>query len=55
MIAEIVTTEGFLPHAESFGYHGALLDWYEAACWMAALAWVVNTFIVVRMRKHIPP
>jgi PAS domain S-box-containing protein len=44
-------SKGLVPHEYSFGYHDALLAWYEAACWMAAVAWVINIFIVVVIQK----
>lgn len=44
-------TKGMVPHEYSFGYHEALLAWYEVACWMAAVAWIMNTFIVVVLQK----
>lgn len=45
--------EGFLPHRDSFGYHEALLAWYEVACWLAMVAWMMNTFIALKIQRRI--
>lgn len=53
-MAEIVH-DGLLPHKESFGWHEGLLSWYEIACWVAMLAWMVNVFIIIALLRKIQP